>query len=496
MSKRQQVWDIMGFLGVIMALGVGVNASAITYQNSSKVEFTFNPTITVSLSSYDLSISNLSPGDASDSNIITATVSTNAGYGYYLSATAGTTGGNTNLTHSTDNTYTFTSLSSNKANLASFSDNTWGYSYSIDNGATWISGDNGSAIAGYNGLPLDADDSGATGVNLLNTDSFAGTGSIKFKIGAKAATTQASGTYTGVVNFYAVTNPEPEPLTIETASTFQEVQECPSSLVTEQIYTLQDARDGQEYKVAKLKDGKCWMLENLNLAGGTALSSTDTDFDSSYELPTDNGWSVVDGKLVLPASGGNFNNASKPFVSNSGNKTDCGAIDQTTPCYSYYSWPAATLSSGANIFEDSIDVPYSICPKGWHLPTARKSSAPNWQNNSDTYQLMRAYGFNSTTSESESDDDFLLQAGPGTVPNFIVSGFYQQSSSVNSAGRYGYIWTATASTNFIDPYSSGREPGALTAYYGSNTYGYKTTYTSYTAPRFNGLGVRCLFKSE
>ncbi|MBQ5638194.1 MAG: hypothetical protein IIV06_03975, partial [Alistipes sp.] len=97
----------------------------------------------------------------------------------------------------------------NKATLNDFSDNTWGYSYSTDNGTTWISGDYGAALSGYNGLTLDNDDSGATGTTLFNNDSYAGSTAVKFKIGAKSATTQAAGTYTGTVNFYAVTNPEP-----------------------------------------------------------------------------------------------------------------------------------------------------------------------------------------------------------------------------------------------------------------------------------------------
>ena len=43
-------------------------------------------------------------------------------------------------------------------------------------------------------------------------------------------------------------------------------------------YYLRDKRDEQPYCVSKLEDGNLWMTENLNIAGGTALSSTDTDF--------------------------------------------------------------------------------------------------------------------------------------------------------------------------------------------------------------------------
>ena len=98
-----------------------------------------------------------------------------------------------------------------------------------------------------------------------------------------------------------------------------------------QTTTLIDTRgtDKQTYTVAKLADGKCWMTENLNIAGGTALSSNDTDFESTYTLPTTNGWSVSDGKLVLPTSStafGTADNVAKLY--NSGNKTNCGALNQ------------------------------------------------------------------------------------------------------------------------------------------------------------------------
>ena len=97
----------VGIVAGLVLLGVAGSASAITYQNSTNVEFTFNPTINVSLSSSDLVISNLSPGGTADSNIITATVSTNAGYGYYLSATTGTAGGSTSLVNLADSSYSF-----------------------------------------------------------------------------------------------------------------------------------------------------------------------------------------------------------------------------------------------------------------------------------------------------------------------------------------------------------------------------------------------------
>ena len=192
------------------------SASALTYQSNAEVGFTFNPTISLNLSG-DLVISNLAPGTASDSNIIDVTVATNASQGYNLLITVGVKGGTSSLVNSSNNNYTFTNLSTTPgtvSSLANFTDDTWGYSYSVDNGTNWISGSTGSTASGYAGLPLDnndnAEERGNGGIALISTTNPADNRTIKFKIGAKASQSQASGTYTNTVNFYAVANPDPE----------------------------------------------------------------------------------------------------------------------------------------------------------------------------------------------------------------------------------------------------------------------------------------------
>ncbi|MBO7131791.1 hypothetical protein J6V85_00805, partial [Candidatus Saccharibacteria bacterium] len=50
--------------------------SALTYQQEIGVNFTFNPTLNLTISA-DLYINNLAPNTASDSNIINVNVSTN-----------------------------------------------------------------------------------------------------------------------------------------------------------------------------------------------------------------------------------------------------------------------------------------------------------------------------------------------------------------------------------------------------------------------------------
>ena len=259
--------------------------------------------------------------------------------------------------------------------------------------------------------------------------------------------TQPAGTYTGQVK-YTLVHPndaaKPEiPVTIATAEYFQEVNTCPADLIEEQVYTLKDSRDEQEYKVAKLKDGKCWMVENLNIAGGAALSSIDTDFDSNYTLPTTDGWTVTDNKLVLPASStSGFSIDNYAYLYNSNNKENCGSSGQNSPCYSYYSWDTATLGSGRSLATVDADAPYSVCPKGWRLPTS--GTETTWKRG-DFYVLATSYGANLESLYLDGSATFYNNAGPSTVPNFILSGY----NGTSSIGENGYYWSSTMTSGTL-----------------------------------------------
>ena len=206
---------LSGLIPLMIIIGVGIitagsytmnNANALTYQSPVDMQFTFNPTVSINVSG-DLIIPDLAPGSSSDSNIITITAGSNDAHGYKLYGTVGSSSSNyTDLRLSSSNTTNvFTNLSSNKAALSNFSDNTWGYSYSTDSGSSWVSGSVGSTSSGYNGLPLYNSSNNASGVILASTSSASET-SLQFKIGAKAASTQVSGTYTNTINFIGVGN--------------------------------------------------------------------------------------------------------------------------------------------------------------------------------------------------------------------------------------------------------------------------------------------------
>ena len=435
-------------------------ASALSYKSEVGIGFTFNPTLSINISSSDLVISNLVPGSSSDSNIINVSVLTNASHGYTLAVDTSSE----DLVHS-NNISTFSSIATNASLESLTTDNTWGYSYKLSINNTW---------SNYNGLPLHTN----TSTTLINTDNQISK-PIDFKIGAKAGSTQASGTYTGAINFVAVSKPTPKTIDdIIYMQTFGELvstdlQSVKNSMIKNTIYTLKDARDEQEYTVAKLEDNKIWMTKNLNLAGGTEITSELSDVPEGYTLPTANGFQE-DNRLPESSQTG-FSDNTQAYVYNTGNNTD----NCTSPgCYSYYSWNAATAGSGANITTSNTDASYSICPNGWKLPNTRTGI----NSSADFRALIIAYGgldavtsYNDSTSPTGSAIYNNIKSG--TIPNFIRGGRYD-SNILYLANSNGFYWSST-SGNSVD-----------NAYFLDFSQSYMNPANNYVRRR--GFSVRCL----
>lgn len=149
-----------------------------------------------------------------------------------------------------------------------------------------------------------------------------------------------------------------------------------------------DSRDNNTYAVRYI-NGNCWMTQNLRLAGGTTVTSANSNVSSSYTIPTTDltsGSSYADGR-----------------IHNSGNST-----------YGYwYNFCAA--SAGTNCQSSSTyNTTYDICPKGWRLPTFSEQ--------------------NGITGTS-----YVSAFSP------VYSGYYFIGSLYGTT--YGYWWSSTASRN-------------------------------------------------
>ena len=271
---------------------------------------------------------------------------------------------------------------------------------------------------------------------------------------------------------------------------------------------LEDARDGKMYWVAKLKDGNCWMTQNLelDLSTNTPLTSELSDVTNSW-TPTSNTYTSAQsgdknstiaqsynlGKYVwkTPNSNGactpdtNFSESScasywqdvSSWAPMTEYRTDGVTYDTNTQTYdahylagNYYSWEAATVGTGHSYTSSGSQAPDSICPKGFELPLSHTN---NNNVSGSFYNLLNQYGFTSSTG---SGTNSITRA-----PLFFVgSGFVTPTSYLNSAGNGGDYWSSVASS-------------ASRAYYLFFLSSYVSPSNNYY--RYSGLSVRCVAPS-
>ncbi|MBR3270254.1 hypothetical protein IKG07_03350 [Candidatus Saccharibacteria bacterium] len=271
-----------------------------------------------------------------------------------------------------------------------------------------------------------------------------------------------------------------------------------TNTATEVTYTLKDARDNKDYTVAKLLDGQLWMTSDLNLAGGTTLNASTSD------VPTDNYYTLPASNTSISTT--DFYDYTKDYVYNSGNETtdqaDCYADH---PCNSYYSWRVATAggkdASGTVVTSDGYNAAYSMCPRGWRLPTSTTSNDnprtnSNWKTG-DYYRLITSYGVDLESSYSAYSDNnvtasnFDNNAGPGTIPNFLRPGYYYASNGLRSGGSDSNYWSST-NQGFHDAGGNYSYLGAYYLNFKKRSDGSYSVNSALVQSYANGFPVRCM----
>ncbi|MBQ6410011.1 hypothetical protein IJI18_01985 [Candidatus Saccharibacteria bacterium] len=382
------------------------------------------------------------------------TVGTNNDTGYQL--TMSTT--NTDLVNITDSTKVIETLPNLSGGYTdtTFMVNKWGYKKNRNT-------DN------YNNFPLSE--------TLLENNTRTNEDTANLRFATKIDYTKPSGTYKTTINFNAVANPLCD---ITITGDMQTFNPCPDMTVGTSG-TLTDTRDGKSYTVAKLADGQIWMTSDLNLAGGTKLYSETSDVPAGY--PESGGI----GYYQLPASSrSGFSSDSGEYVYNTGNETTSqSGCTSSIPCNSYYSWLAATAggldASGNAVTGEGLDAAYSICPKSWRLPTSgdkndSSATSTTGYKKGDFYKLATAYGADLESSYSQNSAVFYDNAGPGTLPNFLITGSYFNSSLYFGGSRATY-WSSSSHSSTI----------AHDFYFDNSSVAVETD------ARRRGISVRCMF---
>lgn len=239
------------------------------------------------------------------------------------------------------------------------------------------------------------------------------------------------------------------------------------------IVSLTDDRNGQTYRIKKMQDEKCWMVDNIKYKGeGITISNVDGT-EGIILNDTDGRYNTVDGTGTESAE--NFDNA---FYNNPMVASYCygDSIQSSyTKCGYLYNWYAATAGTGTYGTTENTNISGSICPTNWRLPTARDDS--NSSTNADFAVLNASMNIGSLTSGSTSNYPAGWQftgAWSG-----VFSGRW--GGSFSSQGSRGYYWSSTA--------SSSTDARNLT-FYSSNVNPDNSRYG-----RYSGLAVRCVMDS-
>ena len=221
-----------------------------------------------------------------------------------------------------------------------------------------------------------------------------------------------------------------------------------TKLPADSVETLIDERDHNLYKVAKLPDGRCWMVQNLRLGRAdleTPIEATMSDVSTGFNLPT---------------------STKVGFYSATISDIAYVYVDTSNENYGgYYSWFAATAGTGTHLLGNKEDAPGSICPKGWRLPTGGADG--------EMKPFVALY----------NNDVSKLLAQP--APGFVLAGSYYNNSP-DYQNSHGYYWTSTSYGIASD--------GNQVAY---SVYLTTTSVTPSTGNRpFLGFSVRCIARDS
>ena len=235
----------------------------------------------------------------------------------------------------------------------------------------------------------------------------------------------------------------------------------PSKCSNSSETTVYDNRDMQVYKIARLKDGNCWMMSNLDLGRTTLtkdLTSANTNITNSVSAGTFNGWKK---------SVGSESFTSGDFIPVTGVESPSNTPYGTL--YNYYAATAGTASGNSY----TTDATQDICPAGWRLPTGG--------DNGELTKLTDLY----------PDSDSLRDTFSNGGANFTLSGAFGNGAAV-SQGIWAVYWSSTwlARGGETDMQALGIAP------VGHADYNQNGIFKGYPASRDGGYSIRCILKEN
>jgi uncharacterized protein (TIGR02145 family) len=235
------------------------------------------------------------------------------------------------------------------------------------------------------------------------------------------------------------------------------------AMAINQVITLTDIRNNRIYHIIKLKmsaDGSndhCWMQENLAIAGITIIpenSNVTTDFTIPAVITT---------------------TQSSDYTPNFPAYRDYSPYN-TAPYGYLYNWANAiaysTAQYGAGSDNSSYDITtgnaqYSICPKGWRLPTAGTYTSTN------EFSLVDIHSYGGSGDSRMNDPTSM---GKWTAPSGFAAVY---TGTFVTPGSEAHFWSASVynATNAYSMYLTN-----------NNILSLRSTYDA----KFGVKSIRCV----
>ena len=387
-----------------------INGSVFASENIDyNVSVASSLTLTIPTSSIVL---NLDPSSKTfDSEDLTVSVGTNNKTGYTL--TLSTPNNNTDLNRdsSSDSIVAkIETLASGTYTESTFTPDKWGYSI---NSNTAIPS---TITSGY--IPF------VSGNTLMESSTAVNKDETELTFAAKIDYLQPAGSYATQLNFNLVANPLIKYMQTFTAS------DC-SAMAIDEIIELPDQRDNEVYKVVKLADGNCWMLDNMR------LDLTDSNVQATLSPQNTNSTTqaldcLINGGCSSPyatsAVSGTFTDVytetTKPYIETSYKNTTTTVHGAGSDLVGiYYNYCAASAGSYCYVYSYAPDLPdtyrdspYDICPFGWQIPTMKNGVA-----DTDLQYLYNQYNSSSVFQQKLSLGYFGYYPGGPSINTFIWS---------------------------------------------------------------------------
>ena len=454
---------VLAFLS-FSALSIPVYADGLDYTVQVR------PSLNITLSSSTVSLllnPSTTPFGKADLNV---SVGTNnfSGYKLYINAT------DNKLVNNAYSDPTYINTLSSSTTETTFPANSWGYRISsLSSGNEEDADTSIEDFTGNNFYPFTP--STTTSGTLINSSTTAvnnSTATLTFA--SKVDYEKPSGLYSLDFNFKAL------PIV-----TTYNIQNLDPTLCTSDPTIVTDMRDGQAYTIARLKDGRCWMLDNLRLdltdpAVQSRLTSQTTNAsDEALGYLINGGGSESDQWAESAASQdwSSFTHDAynEPFLIMSGNDWNRDTIppviygDASGKIGIYYNYCAA--SAGSYCYAAGItpagNAEYDVCPASWHLPTGGE--------NGDFQTLCTTYKGSACTSPDDDVAALTMRSALSTP----LSG-YVNNGVVGAQGTGAIFWSSTLDQS--DAYSMYRL-GVSTTAVNPQTSANRALY---------GFSIRCL----